>query len=93
MERQRLTVKGLKDMLGYELEQVTKRILDAQDHAEKRLQVEVGTLRADMNRRFDVVGTRFDRLESDVGQLKGDVREIKDDISEIKGLLKNNPSG
>ena len=90
MERQRLTVKGLKDMLGFELEQVTKRILDAQNHAETRLQVEVGalrgemsTLRADVNRRFDIVGTRFDELKAEIGGLKGD-------ISEIKGLIKNN---
>lgn len=49
-------------MLAIELEHVTKRILDAQDHAEKRLQIEVGTLRADINRRFDVVGTHFDEI-------------------------------
>jgi archaellum component FlaC len=104
VERQRLTVKGLKDMLAIELEHVTKRILDAQDHAEKRLQIEVGTLRADINRRFDVVGTHFDEInehfkgvnerfagmDRQFDEVKGEIVGLKGDISEIKGLIKDN---
>ncbi|HEY1729161.1 MAG TPA: hypothetical protein VGG22_12355 [Candidatus Baltobacteraceae bacterium] len=99
-----MTVKGLKDMLAIELEHVTKRILDAQDHAEKRLQIEVGTLRADINRRFDVVGTHFDEInehfkgvnerfagmDRQFDEVKGEIVGLKGDISEIKGLIKDN---
>ena len=77
-------------MFGLEFEQFTTRILDAQDHAEKRLQLEIGTLRGDVNRRFDVVGTRFDEINERFNGLEERFKGVDGQFDELKELIQKN---
>jgi len=61
--RGRLTILGLRDQLVDEL-------AHAREHAEQHLQTEIGSLRHEMNHRFDLVDDRFDEVDKRFDELK-----------------------
>ena len=98
----RLTVVALRDMLGVEFPQVRAEIHTVAEGAEQRLQSEIGTLRAEMNRRFDKVDDRFDALENDLrtgfnarfdelrAEFGGQFSELRAEFGELKSLIRTN---